>query len=215
MCLLLYFADKGNTPLHYAARAENDEAVEELLRAGSYIGHINHLGVPPLTHIKSRILENYFDEHIQSSKEHIEDFEILYDYSCFISVASQQNSPQYFSGSRKSIFTKRVSEIESLHYISQNNALRHILKHPLLSSFLYIKWNRIKHIFYLNLVCHLLFFLTLIAFIVTSNWVTEDKKNYMLKAGEEILRIIVLSLLTILALRDLIQLCYSPRKTLL
>ncbi|XP_033216813.1 transient receptor potential cation channel protein painless-like isoform X2 [Belonocnema kinseyi] len=197
--------DKGNTPLHYAVRAENDEAVEELLRAGSYIGHMNRVGVPPLALIRSSILETFFDKHIQSSKEHTENFELHYNYNCLLPPTSRHCRTENYSKTRKRNLSKEVTEIAALNYIAHNNALKHLLKHPLPSSLLYIKWSRIRHIFYANLGSYILFFFTLVAFIIISNWKSEDEQGDKFRAGEQITRICVFIQLAILVLRKLCQ----------
>ncbi|KAK0077003.1 hypothetical protein PV325_004567 [Microctonus aethiopoides] len=82
--------EKGNTPLHYAARAECTEAVRILLELGSYLGHLNILGVPPIAHINRGILQEHFDECLRSNNECTDEYEINFDYTCLI---SQTTSP--------------------------------------------------------------------------------------------------------------------------
>lgn len=176
---------------------------------------MNRVGVPPLALIRSSILEIYFDKHIQSSKEHTENFELHYNYKCLLPPSPRYDGRENSSTSRKRNLTKGVTEIAALHYIAHNNALKHVLKHPLPSSLLYIKWSRIRHIFYVNLGSYILFFFTLVAFIITSSWKSEEEQGAKFKAGEEITRICVFVQIAILALRKLCQFFSSQRKTTL
>ncbi|KAK0158042.1 hypothetical protein PV327_011225, partial [Microctonus hyperodae] len=130
---------KGNTPLHYAARAECTEAVRMLLELGSYLGHLNILGVPPIAHINQEILHKHFDECLQSNNECTDEYEINFDYTCLI---PQTTSPSEHEEIRYDSLLRRNSvmklplnpEMYVVHYIALDRSLKNLLKHPLLSS---------------------------------------------------------------------------------
>lgn len=163
------FPDKGNSPLHYAARAESREAVELLLRKGSYIGHTNHFGVPPVAHIPPDVLENHLNYCLSTANERSEEFEIVIDYRNL-----QPHGAQFPANHEKyeridpSKSAQIASETEALLYISRDKSLRHLLKHPVLASFLNLKWHRIRHILYANFAFYLVFFLLVNAYILRS-----------------------------------------------
>uniref|UniRef100_A0A6V7KCJ1 Ion transport domain-containing protein n=1 Tax=Bracon brevicornis TaxID=1563983 RepID=A0A6V7KCJ1_9HYME len=157
--------EKGNCPLHYAARAEDAEAVDLLLKAGSYIGHMNAFGVPPIAHISPKILEDHLDSCLRSKSDKTDDYEIEFDYKCLrphTAPFSQDETtqtllPKSSRASRQP--THSHSEMETLSYISKNPALRHLLKHPIISSFLQLKWHRMRHIFYANCLIYVFFYI--------------------------------------------------------
>lgn len=57
-------------------------------------------------------------------------------------------------------------EISTLQKIAENDELKHLVSHPVLSSFLFLKWSRLSSLFYLNLVLCSMFMLALVSFIV-------------------------------------------------
>ncbi|KAJ8881728.1 hypothetical protein PR048_018214 [Dryococelus australis] len=57
-------------------------------------------------------------------------------------------------------------EIEPLLYIGRSKQLRHLLMHPVFSSFMYLKWQSFQYFFYVNLFLYLLFVILLSIFIL-------------------------------------------------
>ncbi|XP_034952763.1 transient receptor potential cation channel protein painless [Chelonus insularis] len=164
--------EKGNTPLHYAARAECEEAVVLLLQHGSYLGAENCLGVSPLAHIAPGLLQDYFNDCLRSNNDRTDDYEIEFNYECFIPHTDFQTSENSESSllqnnyqtsrNSKQLFT----ELEPFNYIAHNRSLKNLLKHPLLSSFLYLKWHRIRYVFYINFIFFTCFYIFLNSYIL-------------------------------------------------
>ena len=173
VCIIL--PDKGNSPLHYAARAKSSEAVSLLLRSGSYIGHRNILGVPPLAHISPETLSEFFDDCLRSDKDRTEEYEIEFDYRCL--MPHNINCRGRDEAQEESRMTETDqdnagdvnSEMEALVYIAENRALKPLLMHPLISSFLYLKWHRIRHILYVNFVFYVIFWALINLYIISTN----------------------------------------------
>jgi hypothetical protein len=170
--------------LHYAARAECQEALELLLQKGSYIGHLNYFGTPPLAHITSDILENHLNDCLMSCNEGTEEYEIIMDYRNLVPQSFQEvndnEDEDYFKlpSDFSNGYTKSCNETEALLYIANQKNLRHLLKHPLFASFLYLKYLRIRHILYVNFFLYVIFFILLnfyIWLITSSTMKTEGK----------------------------------------
>lgn len=160
--------NKGNTPLHYAARAGCREAVTLLLERGSYIGHMNKFNVPPLADIPVCTLSRYFDDCLQTRKERTNEYTIEFNYRCLMPhdvLGEHDNNRQ------------TVSELEVFKYIACNSALKHLLSHPLLSSFLFLKWHRIRHILYMNFALYVIFYFLLNAYILGMTYNNSANKN--------------------------------------
>ena len=61
---------------------------------------------------------------------------------------------------------RALPETEALWYLSTaSKKHRSLLKHPVLASFLWLKWQRIRTLFYANLVLYFLFVVAVTAFI--------------------------------------------------
>ncbi|XP_012280035.1 transient receptor potential cation channel protein painless [Orussus abietinus] len=210
--------DKGNSPLHYAARAESSEAVRLLLKAGSYIGHGNILGIPPLAHLSPEILSEYLDECLQASKERTDDYEVGFNYQCLMPhTVSLEGEKDLLLTREPEVTVPRTTEMDPLRYIATHGALKHLLKHPLLSSFLYLKWHRIRHALYANFVIYVIFYLLLNTYILCSACSvsefnatrTNDTVLVDVRPGGGLWSL-TLSALIILSIREIVQVISSP-----
>ncbi|CAK9804476.1 Transient receptor potential cation channel protein painless [Anthophora plagiata] len=206
---------KGNTPLHYAARADCREAVTLLLERGSYIGHMNSFGVPPVADISVSTLSQYFDDCIQAKRGRSNEYCIEFDYKCLMPHDISDTDSQ-----QKNSMRQEKREMDVFRYIAGKSNLKHLLRHPLLSSFLYLKWLRVRPILYLNLVFYILFYLLLNSYILytayvknentTTNSSTEIDQEINVSGSVNILQIFTGIVLVIFALKEILQLISSP-----
>jgi len=226
---------KGNSALHYAARLGDHELVLALLRGGAYIGVRNRLGEPPLADISPRALEAYFDECVQTNDllPREDNYEVIFKYG-FLAPAglppTSKAAPPEVEAARlepKAVHgpAAALPETDPLLYMSRSADLRHLLKHPIITSFLQLKWHLIRAYFYINLLFYILFWMLLTAYIL-SGYSTKpelepvaDGRNATAPADRDYnhhLANTIISLLgiftTLLALRELFQLLVSPRK---
>ncbi|KYN02029.1 PREDICTED: transient receptor potential cation channel protein painless-like [Cyphomyrmex costatus] len=166
--------NKGNTPLHYAARAGCQEAIILLLNRGSYIGHMNKYNTPPIADISAHTLSRYFDDCLQTRIDRANEYTIEFNYCCLM--------PQ-------NIFTdqykthRATREMEVFKYIASNNGLKHLLKHPLLSSFLYLKWHRIRHALYANFTFYVIFYFLLNAYILSMTYGARTENEMQIETN--------------------------------
>lgn len=204
--------------MHYAARAECLEAVRSLLKSGSYIGHRNLFGVPPLAHLSPSNLADFFDQCLSSENDRTDEFEIEFDYHCLMPASSSS------------------SEMDALAFIAENRGLKPLLKHPLLSSFLYLKWHRVRYVFYANFIFYLIFYFLINSYVLSMNYdSSQDSSNATISRktitrnettvetlGKEeqspqsfgSLGFLALVALVILAIREILQFVSSPRRYL-
>lgn len=169
--------------------------------------------MPPLAHICPATLSDYFDDCIKSSNERSDDYEIHFDYHCLMPHAPNHEIEEPLLGSMKRNQPKAATEMVALRYIAENKALKHLLKHPLLASFLYIKWSRIRHILYANLLFYLVFYILLNSYIIFANAKNETEKE-VLTAEEGIFWTVTIAAIVILAVREFFQCLSSPGRTL-
>ena len=114
---------------------------------------MNNFGIPPVADISISTLSQYFDDCIVARKERTNEYTIEFDYKCLM---PHDNS--YIINQQKNFKNQEKREMDIFQYIASNNSLKHLLKHPLLSSFLYLKWHRIRYILYLNFAFYIFVF---------------------------------------------------------
>ncbi|XP_069672285.1 transient receptor potential cation channel protein painless-like [Periplaneta americana] len=176
---------KGNTALHYAAKNEDEYAVSTLLKHGAYIGIKNVFDEPPLANISPRMLESFLNECLDTNGEfpREDSYEVTFSYKFLVPPQSEntqqrRNSqlttlPLYNSQDAgeppvRSHSSTTITETEPLLYISRSRDLRYLLKHPIFTSFLDLKWHRIRIFFYVNLIFYILFVALLTLYILLS-----------------------------------------------
>lgn len=162
--------------MHYAARADNRKAMSLLLERGSYIGQKNRFNVAPIMNIPVCTLRDHFNDCLkmkdqmmkdQVTKEQMNKYVIEFDYSCLKPLEN-------FAKQNARLETR---ETEVFLLISENKNLKHLLRHPLLSSFLYLKWLKIRHVLYANLVFYWIFYFLLNAYILCTTCYSENSPN--------------------------------------
>ena len=168
---------KGSTALHYAARQGDQQLVALLLRAGAYIGVRNLLGEPPLADISPKALEAYLDECVATNDllPREDNYEVIFKYGFLAGAhgrAEQVAVVQVEEDSKKLMGGRHgpqhlASETDPLLYMSRSADLRYLLKHPAVTSFLYLKWQRIRSFFYVNLAFYVAFWLLLTAYVLS------------------------------------------------
>lgn len=195
---------KGNTALHYAAKNKDDNAALTLLKHGAYIGIKNVFGEPPLASISPHLLETFLNDCLSTNGEFPREdkYEVTFSYKFLVppaeesSVQEQQNSdvemnllPDDTQSPNRPPPHQNISaattstETEPLLYISRSRDLRYLLKHPVFTSFLNLKWHHIRIFFYINLIFYILFVALLTFYILLSYDKThikvanEDSRN--------------------------------------
>ena len=146
--------NKGYTPFHYAVQSGSIDCCELLLTNGDHLTRLDKDGLTRCSVILSQLpsatelLKRLFDSHVRLSNvpRHDPNFRITFDYSV---IYSEQEYIQ----------SKLISELST-------SRLEALLKHPLLESFLYLKWYRIKPFFYCTVFFYVLFLLFHTTFIV-------------------------------------------------
>lgn len=144
--------DLGFTPLYYAIRYKNDDATKALLRR-CYVGNRNVFNKGQIYHIRKETFEEFLDECISIGiHEPTGEEKITVDFSFL--VAPPAKGREFFE------------EITPLEDIANNSELRPLILHPVLSSFLYLKWIKLSILFYTNLLFFLFFMGSFITYIV-------------------------------------------------
>ncbi len=159
-----------NTPLHYATQLWSQNIIRHLLEAGANIGIKNLWEDIPITKIDPQTMEDFLDEYCVQAVGDVnhENFEVTYNYSFLAPPAEDlplENregintvDPENQKLNSKDDTTKvALPETQTLWYMGQSKEHRHLLKHPVITSFLYLKWERIRKDYNRNLRFYLLF----------------------------------------------------------
>lgn len=212
----------GNTPLHMAAQLGKESYVRKLLRCEANIGIKNNRMETPITFITPCVMEDFLDECLEDYGLITDDnFQLTFKYSFLGPPLSQQEGhlldpddtldEGYLEIKDKSVTAPDgqnavlddLPEAEPLWYMSQSMDHRPLLAHPVITSFLCLKWRRIRPYYYANLIIYLLFVACLTAYLLML-----DKTN----ASTSGLRVTTLILASFLTLREGFQALVSPRR---
>ncbi|KAJ4428647.1 hypothetical protein ANN_25640 [Periplaneta americana] len=140
----------GETPLHLAARMGDAETVLTLLRSGADIMHRVAGLEPPLTYIDPAVLEGYLDDCVDSNGESPlhQDYMLTFDYR-FLNpvIGNKSRKRKWFHD----------SEMPPLKFLSSKHRLVHLLHHPVISSFIMLKWQKVRCMYLMNFVFYCLF----------------------------------------------------------
>ncbi len=217
----------GFSALHYALSRNNEDAVLKLLESGAVIEVENKYHKIALSDANPKILEKHFNNCITTNGNYFDDnFEIHFDYTNFIPIHRNSESESSNVGESHANCPDEMATIES---IAESNELRQLACHPLITSFLFLKWNRLAYIFYINFILCSLFAVSYISYILTyytdviaSNSLqcnnatnpnqTEsniDHKTHQMASS--FLRLATIILTVCLSLRELFQLAFAPK----
>ncbi|XP_071643913.1 uncharacterized protein [Temnothorax longispinosus] len=196
----------GNTPLHYALERNWYEAATLLLKQGSYLGQVNKFNNIVIANIPEFILSSYFNDCIQLRKEWTDGCTIEFDYRCLM--------PYENFGEQQKI-SRATCEMGVILYIANNDALKHLLRHPLISSFLYIKWYMIRHVFYANFVFYTMFYFFVNAYILSMTYDTSSRNRQQIAKDssntlQNNLSFFVMGMLLLFTYREILQFCPHP-----
>lgn len=185
------------TALHYAVKFNNTKATLELLKRGAYIGVKNRFNQLAISNINPKVLEKHFDSCITTNGFRTSDdnFEIEFDYKNF--VPNQ-------SGHDESL----ANDMASINYISKSNDLKQLIMHPLIGSFLSLKWNRLAFFFYINFfLCSLFAAITVTYILLYYNKGDTNDNDSM----STLMQCAIFLLTIYIAAREMSQFVFSPR----
>ncbi|CAL4123062.1 unnamed protein product, partial [Meganyctiphanes norvegica] len=178
---------QGNTALHYATQLRDDHRFTKLLLMnGSQMTIKNNKHITAKSKISPSLVKEVLDSCIKADgDESVEDdLRITIDLSIF----SHKHD------------SKTKTETELLMTLRDSRQYKHLLDHPVISTFLYIKWQKIKTFWYTNLFFYLLFFSSLIAYI----YFIESESNDTTRMLS--LKVIITVMSVYMLIREMIQL---------
>jgi len=159
----------GNTALHYATQFWGQDTVARLLALGANIGLKNKSGEAPIAGILPTTMEAFLNTSCLKSEGNPtnQDFKITFDYS-FLAPPRGKELEEIVGKDEKSESHPAAPETDVLWYMARSRDHRHLLKHPVITSFLALKWSRINYHYNANIICFALFVAILTAYIFTN-----------------------------------------------
>lgn len=118
--------DDHYSALHLAVMYNKTKIIFELLKNGAYIGVLDKLDRPAIWNINPQTLEKYFDQCIIGEDLIVFNFENL--------ICPSDDYP---------------NDMTAIEFISNSRDLIYLLEHPLIASFLFLKWTRLALLFFL------------------------------------------------------------------
>ena len=162
--------NRDNTALHYATQKWDQATVRKLLELGANIGLKNYWKELPITKIRPETMESFLSEFCLKSEGDVvhDNFSISFRYDFL--APSPDSLPEKYRLDEESegLLGKDeearhpLPETEPLWHMAQSKEHRHLLKHPVITSFLWYKWERIRRYFNRNLR-----FFTLFVYMLT------------------------------------------------
>ena len=162
----------GNTALHYATQFWDNDTVTKLLLLGANIGLRNNLGETPISNILPSTMENYLNQHCIKSQGNPtnEDFKISFHYD-FLAPPRDESTDVIRMSDSEDMANKKTSpqpETDVLWYMAKSKDHCHLLKHPVITSFLALKWSRISFHYNTNMIFSTLLVVMLTLYIFTN-----------------------------------------------
>jgi len=228
---------KGNTPLHYVSNTEDLDCVVDLIKCGANIKQKNVFDKSPLP---AKSVENFLDKSLQTNDKFPgdEDYKIIFDYS-FLVVHNEKGTQPYLpQESYQPLIKDNESAVKNVHfpeklkpemnflfYMSQSDEHRKLLQHPIITSFLHMKWQRVKLYFYINICIYFLFTVLLNAYILLkigdngtdgseSGLTTNDNQtsqSNLTSTEFHVAWVLILIFLLYFTVKELLQLALSPK----
>ncbi|XP_031636687.1 transient receptor potential cation channel protein painless-like [Contarinia nasturtii] len=174
-----------HSALHLAVMYNKSKTIMDLLKRGAYIGLKDATQRPTIWNINAKTLEKHFDNCITGENLVVFNYENLIAPSC-----------------------DYPNDLTVIEFISQSNELRHLLEHPLIASFISLKWTRMALVFYIDFMLY--FLLSLVTGLISMYYI-RDPSSYSIP-----MVVITLTFIAYVAFRRLIQVSFcssSHQKT--
>lgn len=204
--------DDGYTCLNIAVKSGKKNIVFALLDHNAYVGKINKCRNPLLAEISREMLESYLDSCITSKQKSPNtinyEINLSYKFLCPPMVFAQKDivyDQEHFESRKEIIKLEKIKEMDPLLYMSTVPYLKPLLVHPVISSFIFLKWHRIKLFYYINFLMYLLFLTNLSVFILFRD------KSVLLKTYGLGWFLLLLGNIGV-CIRELVQIITSPIK---
>lgn len=156
----------GNSPIHYAVQYWSQDIVRQLMQFGANIGQRNWRGEIPLHKIDPQTLANFLNEDCVTCPQGKDltthdDFSVTFHYDFLAPPIPEEHLEEWDDEKQIALEKEALPETDTIWFISQSPAHRHLIKHPVITSFLWLKWQRIRRFFNRNMRFYAFFVIAL------------------------------------------------------
>lgn len=181
------------------------------------MGAKNGFGAMPVQDIDPDVLEEHLDNCVEfdvnSKKQEKEEFSVKLNYRSLIPPYATLCSEVDENGqcTRKEL----VAETEVIYFMSKTSEYKHLLSHPVIVSFLFMKWLRLQWLFWVNLCFYVIFALSLVTYIFFDfAYFSQEQKSALQSSTAKLSYVVLIVSLLLLILREFFQICVAPLKYL-
>lgn len=171
--------DLNKTVLHYTTYYNSSEISLELLRLGASLTKKDTFAQTPFNFIEPSVLENYLNNCIQLPEKDL-------------STDSRKNRFT-IEINMKTLINGGGPESEFLDHMLKQKTLTHLLKHPVICSYIALKWSKFKWVIYLNLLMYVIAYSSLLFY------------GFMFSISKQISNGFLLTSLLLLIIREIVQ----------
>ncbi|XP_070504992.1 transient receptor potential cation channel protein painless-like [Chironomus tepperi] len=206
--------DGKHSAIYYSVKFGVDYMTKRLLEKGAYIG-------PVITNIRKSLLNDFLDSCITSNSKFQDDKEFQLDVNyTFLEppIISNENKSDQTEVKITDPLLEPIPKKQPVQYaremiplkaLVENVNLQRLIMHPVLSSFVFLKWSKIQYLVHFNLILTLLYIFSFIPLVI----INVQRAS----SGENIAEVIYLPLfyisfasLVLLIIREFSQLILSP-----
>ncbi|CAL4121981.1 unnamed protein product, partial [Meganyctiphanes norvegica] len=207
--------NSGNTALHYSAVLNDQNFGRLLLINGAHFGIKNNQDKLAIANIQASILRHGLNHCIElpdtnkKGSTSVHDFEIRLNY--------------------RQLIGHKNSETACIKFLSRSDAHCHLLCHPIINTFLSLKWQKIQKYYLFNFFIYLFYLVLLTTYILvyhhkyheqdynssesnsTSESATKSAEDLNYPAGQIILQILIGFITLCFGIKEAVQLFISWR----
>lgn len=145
----------NRTAFYHAIECRNSMAMWKLLQKGSFIANqTNNASDLHICSVDANVLENHFNSCISAC---IDDDRFLeFDLK---NLLAPRKDCRICDGTCS-------DEIQSIQLLANSNDHKHLLAHPLISSFLLLKWERCAPVLYIDFILYTIFALSTVGYVL-------------------------------------------------
>lgn len=204
-----YSDEECYTPLHYASMYGDSQVTLSLLNKGACLANKNNYDVMPVETIPVSTLEEHFDNCVTKSGSSDFKCNVFYDFSSLITtppkiIDAEAGENACLNGNNND--DSVLSEMDVIAYLSKNKETQSLLKHPVIASFLFMKWSKLETSHIINLLFYFIFCVFLYFYIIAEQ--LHDQNNVIISIASVMLYITF----PMLIFREVFQFVMFPRK---
>ena len=175
-CVELIFADPHTrfraiinsptmSPMFSAVAHGFDYAAVKMLQNGFYLGLSSLKWSVCSKHLKPEMLRQFLDSAVQKNELRMDEHALKVNYSFLIAPELRRNTIRFINYEFNGVADLTIDDhlmfnkdMETFNLIAQNEDLKHLIKHPVLASYINLKHFKYNPIYHLNLLLYALFY---------------------------------------------------------